>query len=231
MRLSIQLVCLGLTLACQTAFAQCNVSTKLARNRDGSELRLVVKHCEGERQRVLTALYRHRSSEKYRNVLKLLQDADEAPTGGGTLRDLDGDGLYEVEVSGMCGAGPNCEGSIYRLTPDRARMFLFFSGGYAKLISLDNYLIESGRASCCSWEHRVYHLRSPLQQVQKSDVLYRIVVGIQVLTEADHEATCTFIDSENRVVLPSDQSLMHLCHIYGPDYVLAQPDPEPVQGR
>ena len=47
--------------------------------------------------------------------LQVEQEAASNRMGHADLVDLDQDGMHEVEVRGMCGAGPNCEGDVYRI--------------------------------------------------------------------------------------------------------------------
>jgi hypothetical protein len=91
---------------------------------------------------------------------------------------------------------------------------------------IDEFVVEAGRASCCSWEYNAYRLRSKLEPVQASDFAYRVLVGLSVASDTDDEVTCTctFTDSDNQIVLPDNSSLLPLCGLYGPDYMLATPD-------
>ncbi|HYM86882.1 MAG TPA: hypothetical protein VET30_09115, partial [Pseudoxanthomonas sp.] len=61
-------------------------------------------------------------------------DTDDPSRGSAGLVDVDGDGHHEVEVRGMCGAGPNCLGDLYRLNRRTGKLQQFFSGGYASLL-------------------------------------------------------------------------------------------------
>lgn len=226
MRHAMQLLLVSLCLVHPLAFAQCDITTEEAENADGSSLQLVVQYCEGAGEREVNVSYRATADAPYASIFQLVQDAEEAPMGGASLRDLDGDGLHELETRGMCGAGPNCEGAIYLLTPERDGLFEFFAGGYSELNMIDEFLVEAGRASCCSWEYHAYRLRSKLEPIQASDFAYRVVVGLSVASDTDDEVTCTFTDSENRIVLPGNPNLLPLCDLYGPDYILATPEPE-----
>lgn len=227
MRICAGILSLGLALFHPPASAQCAVDTSTARNADGSEMLLAVGHCDGDSTRTISVHYRGSALEPYRRVLDIGQDTAEAPLGGAALLDVDGDGEHEMELRGMCGAGPNCEGSIYRLNRDRADMFLFFSGGYARLAYIDGHLVESGRSSCCSWEHHVFRPHSAFEPVEESEMEYRVIVGMSIRADADDDTTCTFLDRQGRIVLPQSQDLLQLCEIYGADYVLAQPNALP----
>jgi len=218
------LLFVSLGLVHSPAFAQCDAVTEQAENADGSSLQLVVQYCDEAIERDIRVSYRATADESYTQLFHLVQDAEEAPMGGAALRDLDGDGLHELETRGMCGAGPNCEGAIYRLTSERDALFEFFASGYADLIMVDEFLVESGRASCCSWEYHVYLPRSNSEPVQASDFVYAMAVGIDVGSDTDNDVTCTFTDSQNQVVVPSNPNLLALCSHYGPDYILATPE-------
>jgi hypothetical protein len=63
----------------------------------------VVQYCEGAGERDVTVSYRDAADAPYASIFQLVQDAEEAFMGGASLRDLDGDGLHELETCGMCG--------------------------------------------------------------------------------------------------------------------------------
>ena len=90
--------------------------------------------------------------------LELTQEVAYNRMGHVDLVDLDQDGMYEVEVRGMCGAGPNCEGDVYRIDPATRTLQHFFSGGYYELQFIDGWLVQAGRSSCCSWNYLMWKL-------------------------------------------------------------------------
>ena len=106
-------------------------------------------------------------------------------------------------------------------------MFRFFWGGYSSLKSLSGYLIESGRSSCCSWEHHVYTQRSKHREITADDMLYRVVVGVTPEGNEPDGPTCAFYDKANQLVLPAYRALLSLCEVYGPEYTLAKPRLQP----
>ncbi|MFS8972994.1 hypothetical protein PO002_00580 [Cupriavidus necator] len=110
------------------------------------------------------------SRAKARELTKHSWDTAEAPFSGGGLIDLDGDGEYELQIGGTCGAGPNCEGNIYKLDRKSGRLYHYFTGGYAELFMLGGYLVEAGRASCCAWEFHVYRPTSRHYPISYDDM-------------------------------------------------------------
>jgi hypothetical protein len=215
---------LSAALVATTALGNCEVNASSARNTNGSVMKLRVSFCEGSNRRDVSVYYQKAVGTPLRKVLSLQQDAEEAPTGGASLTDLDGDGEHEIELRGTCGAGPNCEGTIYRLREDRTKMFRLFWGGYSSLSHLAGHIVESGRASCCAWEHHVYLQRSRFKEIGASDMVYRVVVGTTQESDKTIGPTCTFYDLGDKLVSPKTRALLPLCEIYGSDYILAAPD-------
>ena len=156
---------------------------------------------------------------------KRLQRFNHPPSEGSSalsFRDLEGDGFFEVEQRGSCGAGPNCEGYIHKLDPRRQRLFLYFSGGYADLRYQNGYLIESGRASCCSWEHHLYRSKSKTYPIETME--YQIMVGMLHSEPDANRADCAITrlkpNGEGRLMAHPPPWMAKLCEVYGPDYIL-----------
>jgi hypothetical protein len=156
--------------------------------------------------------------------LREKQRLAEVPDGTARLIDIDKDGRHEIEVRGSCGAGANCEGTIFRLNASGGAMTPFYRGGYFSLTMIDGYLVESGRASCCAWESHGYRIRPAADQVTEEDLEYRIDVaaeggedGVPLTVE------CSFRRREAKVwtyVPPPSNVWLSLCEPYGKKYTL-----------
>ena len=167
--------------------------------------------------------------------LEIDQETTYTPMGNASLVDLDGDGLHEIEILGACGAGPNCEGDVYRVDPATRTLQHFFSGGYYELQFIDGWLVQAGRSSCCSWNYLMWKLDAvrslPLgdgnqdlrAQVDGSDATYD--------EDGRGDAQCTFLreSGDNRVVVapPSPGLEDMICRHYGEAYRLTPPDTTP----
>ena len=153
------------------------VADQNARNPDQSTLS-VATVCDksGFRTYVMRATARDgRTQEKRVEV-----ESEYTPMGSASLVDIDRDGFHEIEVRGMCGAGPNCEGDIYRANRDNGQIELFFSGGYSDLLVIDGYLVESGRASCCSWEYHAYRLKGRSATLNYDNMDFMVEIGVDL---------------------------------------------------
>ncbi len=82
--------------------------------------------------------------------LEIDQETTYTPMGNASLVDLDGDGLHEIEILGACGAGPNCEGDVYRVDPATRTLQHFFSGGYYELQFIDGGWCRPGAAAAAA---------------------------------------------------------------------------------
>lgn len=195
-------------------------------NRDGSALSLRTE-CPSREQRrhvaVLTC-----ADGRACDRLEIDQDVAEAATGHASLMDLDGDGMHEVEVRGMCGAGPNCEGDVYRIDTTAHKLRHFFSGGYSDLQAIDGWLVESGRASCCSWEFHLWKLDAPHEWPLQYDSMDLMAV-VDASGDEDGNVTgvrCTFSreNGDNRQAALPSPVVERICGTYGEPYELTLPD-------
>ena len=218
---SLQLLCLGFVLTgLPAAHAACKSESQTQYNKDGSQMRLMQTRCdtdgdsdaekEGDSSTFVLSV-KPKGSERFRTALT--QDA--LPEGWRTarLRDLEGDGNWVLEVTGTnCGAGPNCQGSIYKPTADRQRVYLFFDGGYAEFLRIPGYYVESGRASCCSWEYHLYTPPAPGKTITQQNFRYRVVVG-GTSDETANACVMTDVRREKRVPI-RDPHIRKLCKVY-----------------
>ena len=204
------------------------VAVESARNRDGSVLS-VRTECPDEGTRLFVIELQCPGGATC-DRLEVEQSVEESSTGSASVRDLAGDGRYMVEVRGSCGAGPNCAGDLYGVSTGGHSLMHFFSGGYADISVRDGWLVESGRASCCSWEFHMWKLDAARgQPLQYDNMDLMAQVGV-LFGEGgvDERFDCRFTRSNGdsiRVVEPPSDALEERCPIYGDDYVLAPPDP------
>jgi hypothetical protein len=219
------LASLMLCAPCVRASENCEpVAEQSARNPDQSTLS-VATICDkpGSRIYVMRATTENgRTQEKRVEV-----ESEYTPMGSASLIDIDRDGFHEIEVRGMCGAGPNCEGEIYRANRNNGQIELFFSGGYSELLVIDGYLVESGRASCCSWEYHAYRLQDRSAALDYDDMDFMVEIGADLDSEQeDAPARCTFsrtVDGARQVMRPPGRAWLQLCEVYG-DYRLTTPE-------
>ena len=223
---------LGLLAPC--AWAQDEVcepgEAARAENRDGSVLTALTECASPEVRRYVVTLAC--DGGRTCDEVELTQEVAYASMGRVDLVDLDQDGMHEVEVRGMCGAGPNCEGEVYRIEPATRTLQHFFSGGYYELQVIDGWLVEAGRSSCCSWEFHLWKLDAPRPLPLEYDTMDLMV---QVDAGGDEEGNvtnvrCTFTrqSGDNRaVVAPPSPALEAICQHYGEPYDLTSPDTTP----
>jgi hypothetical protein len=200
------------------------VAEQSVRNADQSTLSVATACDEsGNRRYILRAHAKDGSSDQ-----KILEvESEYAPMGSASLVDIDDDGYHEVEVRGMCGAGPNCEGELYRIDRSTGKLELFFSGGYSDLLVIDGYLVEAGRASCCSWEYHAYRLHGRTGTLDYDNMDFMVEVGTDLDSEEENApARCTFsrsIEGARHVMRPPGREWLQLCELYG-DYRLTTPE-------
>lgn len=200
------------------------VPEQAATNADQSTISLATT-CDpsGARRYILRA--RAQGGEMQELVVE--PDTDDPSRGSAELVDVDSDGHHEIEVRGMCGAGPNCLGDLYRLNRRTGKLQQFLSGGYASLLVIDGHLVESGRASCCSWEYHAYKLdnRDEVRGYENMELMVQVGADLSSDDE-DAPARCTFsrrMGGDWVVVPPPGRQWLSLCDVYGDDYHLVTP--------
>ena len=200
------------------------VAEQVATNTDQSTLS-VATVCDKEGIR--SYLMRARTKDGRTDQKTVEVETEYTTMGSASLVDIDGDGYHEVEVRGMCGAGPNCEGELYRIDRSTGKLQLFFSGGYSDLSVIDGYLVEAGRASCCSWEYHAYRLHGRTGTLDYVNMVFLVVVGADLDSDEENApARCTFsrsIKGARQVMRPPGREWLQLCELYG-DYRLTTPE-------
>ena len=200
-----------------------------AENRDGSVLTVQTECASPELRRYVATLTC--DAGRVCDRLEVTQEVVYNSMGNIGLIDLDEDGMHEVEVRGMCGAGPNCEGEVYRIDPATRTLRHFFSGGYYELQVIDGWLVESGRSSCCSWEFHLWQLDAPHDLPLNYDNMDLMVqVGASGDGDQVDGVVCTFTrqsGDNSRVVAPPSPALERICEHYGEAYDLTSPDITP----
>ena len=216
-----------LFLSASTVFAssECTVKSDQRRNADGSQLRITQKQCLDNDSRTIRIELKPQSKSAYRTVLLRTQSVAQLKTGGGSLQDIDGDGMYEYVEIGSCGAGPNCRHEIFKMDQKERKAYLFFDGGYFDFRMISGLYVVSGRSSCCSWEYQIY--RKPINErtISEQDLLYRITIKKGSVDSPSAQCFITNkIGSQWFPIDLKDKQLLKLCELYGESYVLNPTD-------
>lgn len=231
---SVVMLC-ALLVAVTPAFAkeppadagECSVDKQVEHNRDGSQLELRKRSCDGSDQMSAEVWFRAKPGAKTRELMRY-ESANRPGTWAANLVDFDHDGWFDFRKGGECGAGPNCEGEIHRFDPKRRALYLMHAGGWAEVSFDGEYLVESGRASCCAWEYHVYRVLNRQRPVFGPRPDFIILAGSDFARDADDERTrCRFsreVGGEYRTIAPPAKRWLNYCSLYGDDYVVEPPD-------
>jgi hypothetical protein len=205
-----------------SAHPGCTLATTCAENADHSTLQAVDEVCkDGDEHYVTIYTFATRQSAPVR--LATLYEGNARSV---AWSDRDRNGYAELDVTVGCGAGPNCYHSLYRYDPSNKSLYSYYSGGYSDLSYLDGYLVESGRASCCSWEYHAYKIL-PVGTRDKvlDDKMIRISVSAD--TEDDNKpASCSFelVDDmksdKSHPVKPPGKKWLDFCKLYSEKFIL-----------
>lgn len=196
--------------------AACEARSVCAINGDRSITQAVVDYCGDEPSRPIRVYFYAGLHQKP----VLLDELDPEDVRDVSFGEPDRHGYAELDITEMCGAGPNCWHSLYRIDPKTKQLYPYFSGGYSQLIYLDGYLVGSGRASCCSWEYHAY----PIKRVGDRDVIADQSLTVTVSATGDDETetpVCRFYRADPKSgsngvsVRPPNKKWLSLCEVYG----------------
>jgi len=193
-------------------------------NRDGSELRLVSNINKSEERKSVDVLYRKYTKDPLRLLGNFELPRDSPERGRAHLFDWDRDGNYEVQIISECGAGPNCEGVLYRLDKPSGKLIAFFNTGGADVQLIDGHLVESARDNCCSWVANAYKFDANRYLV-KPEPAFTITIEHLGDSRAKAPVMCTFsieTTQGQQIIAPPAKSFLRLCRHYGEKYVVAK---------
>ncbi len=210
--------------ASASSSAECQIKTDQRRNADGSQVRIRKKQCDDDQFKILWVEIKPQSSAAFTTVLKRTQLLDQIPADGGSLQDIDGDGIYEYVEVMSCGAGPNCRHQIFKIDSQLPKAYLLFDGAYFKFRTISGFYVATGRSSCCSWDHQVYRKPKMNRMISEQDLLYTITVSMDSVDSP--VAQCLITKRVGSYWLPTelnDKNLLQLCEVYGDRYGVNPP--------
>lgn len=224
------LLLLLLLTAPMTAFAQqtpCESGDADVANADGSRLRIRTLCAEGggPRFELLSASRGGKDFVAMPDVGPV--DPDEDMPSRAYFVDLDKDGDHEIVTRGMCGAGPNCMGEIYRWDRRAGKLYRFLSDGWADLSIVDGHLVTAGRASCCAWVFRAYRWDAGPVSSDQEDLSIDVQAQYGEQGDEPDEILCTFsrrTGDATRVVPPPSPAWLTFCETYGEPYHVVTAD-------
>lgn len=214
------------------AQAKCQPNIVTVTNTDQSQLQSRAMFCEDvdeagpENSVSIYYISKQGADAQLLDTFKLYADGEE-PFGSIGFEDIDNDGFFEVEKRGMCGAGPNCEGELYKFDRKTESLYHFFSGGYSHLLFIDGHLVEAGRASCCAWEFHAYKITPDKKKMEYETMAF--MVDVRAAGDDSGEVIgveCEFkelINGEWRTVMPPNERWLVICEHYGEAYSLVKP--------
>jgi hypothetical protein len=195
------------------------------KNRDGSELKLRTSSDGAAQKKSVDVLFRQSPRDQLRRIGRFDLPWDSPPQGRAFLLDWDGDGQYEVHILSDCGAGPNCDGVLYRIRKDSARLEVFFKTAGADVGLIKGHLIETARDSCCAWSATAYVFDAKRYFVNPKPA-FSVDMKASPQVGANDPVTCTFTRDTSqgiKVIFPPDNAFLKICEHYGPQYKLARP--------
>ena len=200
-----------------------------ATNRDGSAVKVVIRHYPKKDLRKMEVLFRADPDGDMVPIGRFEQVLSTAPLVGAQIMDWDRDGEHEIQVFDFCGAGPNCASTIYRIDKKKRALSRFFKSSGSDVELIDGYLVESARDTCCSWIFTAHKFVRPRQWVNPKASFSVLVKG------GDKESapsTCTFsIDAPDgrQTINPPSKAFLKYCDEYGNGYVVTKPTKRLIQ--
>ena len=218
------LILLALLFSQGSALASGDDLQQVERNGDGSWLRLTQRRDETMDSRSMQLELGTGPTAFHRTVLQRRQSISGHPRGGSRLEDMDGDGLLEYVEREFCGAGTNCSYRIFKVSPSQGTAYSYFQGSFFRFRAIGDFIVTSGRSSCCSWEHQVFRQPDEGAGISDLDLLYLIEVKGPVDGAATAECLITRPVGDAWVpAATSSQQLLELCEVYGDDVVVTPP--------
>ncbi|MBI1890488.1 MAG: DUF1311 domain-containing protein [Burkholderiales bacterium] len=195
----------------------CKTDLVCGTNSNQSILQAVVDQCaKAETRNIRVYFYETRNSKPV--LLETLKDQEAQQV---NFPEPDQNGYAQLDITSFCGAGPNCSHELYRYDPKEKALYKYFSGGYVDLSNFEGYLVESGRASCCSWEFRAHKSNAIGSRVQVDEKFFVISVSKDPEDEKK-PADCSFFEyigkdgATIRSVKPPSKKWLSYCEHYGP---------------
>jgi len=122
-----------------------------ATNSDGSAVRIQTITDKKREQRHVKIFYRSQKSGRMKLVASMSRSMEEMPASGLThIFDWDRNGIHEISFVEECGAGPDCDGFLYRVDKN-AKLVVLFEGNPTDAEYINGHFIRYGRNNCCSW--------------------------------------------------------------------------------
>ena len=197
-----------------------SIGVESATNRDGSALKVRTVDDENKQTRQITIRFRPAHKSQMRTVARFKRSLADGPQAGATdIIDWDKDGNHEVSMTEECGAGPNCEGQIFRLNPKTGALIPFFTGNTFNVELIGGYLVESGRNNCCSWIYDFYKI-SPDHRTVDSTPAFSGYVGSppESRDPANDEIICYFykegVAGKEVRISPPSKAAQSICKHY-----------------
>jgi hypothetical protein len=170
-------LCQWVLLACcawgaSEGLARAMVEVDSATNRDGSAVRVRTVTDEAAGLRHVGIYFRKAAQTRMQRIARHTYSLNESPAIGITqIVDWDRNGTHELSVTMGCGAGPNCETTLWHIDPATAQLVPLFSGG-GDVFYLNGYLVDFGRNNCCSWEASVHAVSPDRLRIDPTPTLY-----------------------------------------------------------
>ena len=186
---------------------QCQQTLACAQNADYSSFQMVQSTCTADDQMMNEVkVYRYAHAGAAAVLVWSVSKLEGGQQVVWNTPDRNGFAELDVEHEDECGTGPNCAHDLYHYDPAAGTMAAYFSGGYTDLSYFDGYLLESGRASCCSTELHAYRIRHEGSR----DVVDKMAFAVEQDLGSDTEpAKCRYFvpldqDPYSREVKPPD---------------------------
>jgi hypothetical protein len=194
-----------------------------ATNRDGSAVKVVVRDHLKKDHREIIVFFRAALMGPTVLIGRFEQPLSSAPLVGAQIIDWDKDGEHEIGILSFCGAGPNCERTIYRVDKNKNALRLFFRAAGSDVELIEGYLVESSRDTCCSWISSAHKFVRSRQWVNPEA---SFSVRVEAPDKDRDTSTCTFyidVPQGRRTINPPSKAFLKVCDVYGEGYVVIQP--------
>lgn len=185
------------------------------RNIDGSII--IIKSTDCNQNMICFELTLKNTGEKVKH--KIMSHKNKKPAEV-ELIDIDKDGFYDLIIRGVCGAGPNCKGDIFRFDSSKRNLYHFYSGGYYDLEVSKGYVIETGRSNYNTWVYNVYKIPSDQALITYKNVEFYIESTVKTKNVSSF---CRFKLPNGKVIKPPNKQWLKYCSMQDNKYILKLP--------
>lgn len=168
------------------------MNVQSATNSDGSAVRIQTLTDKQREERRVKIFFRSHKSGHMKLVASMSRSMAESPAAGLThIFDWDRNGIHEISFVESCGAGPNCDGVLYRVNQS-GELVVLFEGNPTVVDYINGHFIDYGRNNCCSWIAAAHPVSQDRLHIQAKPAFYVFIGSESTSLNSAPQYQCRF---------------------------------------